>query len=89
MTARRLWLIVPWALFALIAIGWIIYWNVVAGTAEARVRAWAAQQTEQGGQVSIGRIARHGFPVLLRLELHTSLTRRRAGAGARRQSAQT
>jgi hypothetical protein len=70
MTARRLWLIVPWALFALIVIGWIIYWNVVAGTAEARVRAWAAQQTEQGGQVSIGRIARHGFPVLLRLELH-------------------
>ena len=70
MTARRLWLIVPWAVFAVIAIGWIIYWNVVAGTAEARVRAWVAEQSEQGGQVSIGRIVKRGFPVLMRLELH-------------------
>ncbi len=70
MKARTLWLIVPWAVFAVIAIGWIIYWNVVAGTAEARVRAWAAEQTEQGGQVSIERIVKRGFPVLLRLELH-------------------
>jgi hypothetical protein len=70
MKARRLWLIVPWALFALIAIGWIIYWNVVAETAEARVRAWVAEQTEQGGQVSIARIVKRGFPVLMRLELH-------------------
>jgi hypothetical protein len=67
---RYLGLIVPLAIFALIAIGWIIYWNVVAGAAETRVRAWAAEQTEQGGQVSIERIVRHGFPVLLRLELH-------------------
>jgi hypothetical protein len=66
---RYLGLIVPLAIFALIAIGWIIYWNVVAGAAETRVRAWAAEQTEQGGQVSIERIVRHGFPVLLRLEL--------------------
>jgi hypothetical protein len=66
---RYFGLIVPLALFALIAIGWIIYWNVVAGAAETRVRAWAAEQTEQGGQVSIERIVRHGFPVLLRLEL--------------------
>ena len=66
---RYLGLIVPLAIFALIAIGWIIYWNVVAGVAETRVRAWAAEQTEQGGQVSIERIVRHGFPVLLRLEL--------------------
>ena len=70
MSARKLWLIIPWALFALIAIGWIIYWNVVAGTAEARVRAWVAEQTEQGGQVSIARIVKRGFPVLMRLELH-------------------
>jgi hypothetical protein len=70
MSARKLWLIVPWAVFAVLAIGWIIYWNVVAGTAEARVRAWVAEQTEQGGQVSIARIVKRGFPVLMRLELH-------------------
>ena len=70
MSVRKLWLIVPWAIFAVIAIGWVIYWNVVAGTAEARVRAWVAEQTEDGGQVSIARIVKRGFPVLLRLELH-------------------
>jgi len=70
MSARKLWLIVPWALFALIATGWIVYWNIVAGAAEARMRDWIAQQSEQGAQVSIGRIVRRGFPILLRLELH-------------------
>lgn len=69
MNARKLWLIVPWAIFAVLAIGWIIYWNTVAGAAEARVRAWAAEQTQQGADVSIGRIVKHGFPVLLRLEM--------------------
>jgi hypothetical protein len=70
MSARKLWLIVPWALFALIAAAWIIYWNVVANTAEARVRAWAAEQAQHGGRASIERVVRRGFPVLLRLELH-------------------
>lgn len=69
MKARRLWLIAPWVAFVLLAAGWVIYWNVVSNTAETRVRAWAAEQTEQGAQVSIGRIVKHGFPVLLRLEL--------------------
>ncbi len=68
---RKLWLIVPWALFALIALGWIAYWNAVANTAEARVRAWIAEQNEQGGRASIERIVKRGFPVLLRLELHS------------------
>jgi len=67
---RRLWLIAPWALFALLAIGWIVYWHIVAGRAEQSVRAWAAEQIEQGGQASVERIVRRGFPVLLRLELH-------------------
>jgi hypothetical protein len=70
MNVRKLWLIVPWAVFAALAIGWVIYWNVVANTAEARVRAWVAEQSAQGGQVSIERIVRRGFPVLFWLELH-------------------
>lgn len=66
---KRLWLIIPWALFALAAAGWIGYWHFLANEAETRVRAWAAEQSDAGAQVSFGRIVRHGFPVLLRLEL--------------------
>lgn len=69
MKARPLWLIVPWAVFIVAAVGWVIYWNVLANTAEQRVRAWAAEQTASGGSASIGRITRQGFPVLLRLEI--------------------
>jgi len=69
MKANRFWLIAPWAAFAVLAIGWMIYWHVLAGAAEQRLRAWAATQTAQGAEVEIGDIVRHGFPVLLRLEL--------------------
>lgn len=57
------------AVFVLVAIGWVGYWYYLAGQAERSVRTWASDQTEQGAEVSIGRIARHGFPVLMRLEL--------------------
>jgi len=69
MTPRRLWLYIPWAIFALLATGWVIYWHVVAGEAERRIQAWAAEQGAQGGYAEIGAIARHGFPALLRLQL--------------------
>jgi hypothetical protein len=69
MKLRGLWLAVPWALFVLIALGWVFYWNYVANEAERRVRAWAFEQTAQGASASIGRVVRHGFPVLMRLEL--------------------
>jgi hypothetical protein len=57
------------AVFVLLAVGWVGYWNYVAGQAEQRLRAWASAQSEQGAEVSLGRIVRHGFPVLLRLEM--------------------
>jgi len=56
-------------LFLLLAIGWVAYWHYVAGQAEGRLRAWAAAQNAEGARVSIGRIVRHGFPVLMRLEI--------------------
>lgn len=56
--------------FVIVAMGWVAYWFYIAGQAESSVRAWASQQTEQGNQVSIGNITRHGFPVLMRLEMH-------------------
>lgn len=67
---RKFWLIAPWAAFALLALGWIAYWNVVAGGAERQVQAWIAAQNDAGAEASVGRIVRRGFPVLLRLELH-------------------
>jgi hypothetical protein len=66
---KRGWLIVPWALFALIVIGWLIYWNQVAASAEAQVAAFIAQQNASGAHISYRHISRHGFPVLLRLEI--------------------
>jgi len=69
MKIRGLWLVVPWAVFVLIALGWVFYWNYVANEAERQVRAWAFEQTTQGASASIDRVVRHGFPVLMRLEL--------------------
>lgn len=69
MKIRGLWLIVPWALFVLAALGWVFYWNYVATEAERRVHAWRFEQNADGATVEIDRIVRHGFPVLLRLEL--------------------
>lgn len=63
------WLLIPWLLFGILVAGWIVYWNVVAATAEARINTWVAQQNAKGAQVSIQHIARHGFPVLMRLEI--------------------
>ncbi|MFT3729421.1 MAG: DUF2125 domain-containing protein [Terricaulis sp.] len=63
------WLLIPWLLFGAVVAGWLIYWNVVAGTAEARINTWIAQQNAGGAQISIQHITRHGFPVLMRLEI--------------------
>lgn len=69
MKARTLWLVIPWAVFAVLAIGWSIYWHVLAGEMETRLRAVIAEQNGRGADASIGRIVRHGFPVLMRFEL--------------------
>jgi hypothetical protein len=69
MKIRGLWLVVPWALFVLAALGWVFYWNYVATEAERRVHEWRFEQNAGGAAVEIDQIVRHGFPVLLRLEL--------------------
>jgi len=66
---RWIWLVGPWALFVALAVGWVVYWNAAAGEAERRIQSALAEQQAQGASASIGRIVRHGFPVLLRLEL--------------------
>lgn len=69
MKKHTLWLAVPWALFAAAAIGWVVYWHIVAGAAETRIAALVAAENEKGAQVAVVRIVRHGFPALMRLEL--------------------
>ncbi len=69
MKTRPLWLAVPWLLFAAVVAGWIIYWHVVAAAAEARIQQFVADQNAGGAHVTVTRIVRHGFPVLLRLEM--------------------
>jgi hypothetical protein len=69
MKIGRTWIIVPWALFVLAALGWVFYWHFVANEAERTVRGWAFEQNAGGATVEIDRIVRHGFPVLMRLEL--------------------
>jgi len=69
MKIRGLWLAVPWVLFVLLALGWVFYWNYLGNEAERRVRAWAFEQEAAGGTANIGAVVRHGFPVLMRLEL--------------------
>lgn len=67
---RRLWLIGPWAAFVALAVGWVVYWHYVAGQAEQRLRHWAGEQAQAGAHASYARITRHGFPALMRLEIH-------------------
>lgn len=69
MKIRGLWLVVPWVLFVVAALGWVFYWNYVANEAERRLRTWAFEQSALGASASFEDIVRHGFPVLLRLEL--------------------
>lgn len=69
MKVRGIWLAVPWALFVLAALGWVLYWNYLATEAERRIHTWTFEQNASGATVEVDNIVRHGFPVLLRLEL--------------------
>jgi hypothetical protein len=69
MKVRGLWLTVPWALFVLAALAWVFYWHYLANEAERQIRGWAFEQNAGGAAVEIDRIVRHGFPVMMRLEL--------------------
>lgn len=86
MKARRLWLVIPWALFAVLAIGWVIWWNVLASAARERLEAFAAQEQARGADMRLGAIEARGFPVLLRLEI-SDIAYAPAGGGWRVQTA--
>lgn len=67
--ARSLWLVVPWAAFLIAAGGWCAYWLYLAGEVEHRLAAWARAETARGAVVEYETPQRHGFPVLMRLEI--------------------
>jgi hypothetical protein len=82
------WLALPWALFVLAALGWVFYWHFVANEAERQVRGWAFEQNAGGATMEVGRIVRHGFPTLMRLELQAmSYTAARGGWSAETERA--
>ncbi len=67
MKPARLWLLLPWALFALLAAGWCAYWFSTAAAAEAALDAAFVAERARGADVSCARRERRGFPVLLRI----------------------
>jgi hypothetical protein len=69
MKGKWIWLVGPWVLFLALALGWTAYWFIVANTAERHIREWVSAQQAEGGSASVGRIVRHGFPTLMRLEM--------------------
>lgn len=84
MKVRGFWLAAPWALFVVAALAWVFYWHYLANEAERQIRGWAFEQNAGGATVEVGRIVRHGFPVLMRLELQDmSYTAARGGWSAR------
>ncbi|HEX8901151.1 DUF2125 domain-containing protein, partial [Vitreimonas sp.] len=70
MKTKYLWLVGPWAVFILLALGWTFYWNTVAGEAERRLNAALSEQQANGAAARIGAISRHGFPAIMRLQLN-------------------
>lgn len=63
------WLVGPWALFIVLAVGWVAYWHIAAAEAERRIQSFLTEQQSRGASATIDRIVRHGFPAMLRLEL--------------------
>ena len=51
---RLTWLIVPWALFVLLALGWVGYWAYAASQAERAITSWQFDQNAAGARVSHG-----------------------------------
>jgi hypothetical protein len=66
---RRLGLIIPWAIFAIIVIAWTVYWFVLANAAQSRFNAAVAAERANGAEVQIGETRTGGFPLQFALTL--------------------
>jgi hypothetical protein len=64
---RRWGLIIPWAIAALIVIGWCGYWFTLREAALRELSTWSEEQVQAGGPQGYATVNTTGFP--LRLEL--------------------
>jgi len=67
--APRIWLIIAWATFALIAAGWTLYWRMLETQARDAIAAFVAAQNARGGEAQIGAVTARGFPRVVALTL--------------------
>lgn len=66
---RRLGLIIPWTIFAILVIGWVAYWFVLANLAQSRFNAAVEAERANGAEVQIGETRAGGFPLQFALTL--------------------
>lgn len=66
---RRLGLIIPWAIFLALCVGWVIYWNAMASGARAALEAALAQARTHGALAQVAQMRAEGFPLQLALDL--------------------
>jgi hypothetical protein len=66
---RRMGLILPWALFAALLIGWTIYWHALAWGARKELTAAAAQINKSGAILALSKVRARGFPLHLAIEM--------------------
>ncbi len=65
----RLGLIIPFALFALLVIGWIVIWFFARNTFEQRVDQWVSAERAAGSKVDFKSKSVGGFPFRLELDV--------------------
>ena len=66
---RRLGLYIPWALFALVALGWTAYWFVARDAALKALDAQVAHANAAGLDAGFSRVDASGFPLHLTLTM--------------------
>jgi hypothetical protein len=64
---RRLGLIVPWALFAIAALGWTVYWNILRIRTMEAAQAFVDRQRTAGASLIYSSVAASGYPLRLTL----------------------
>ena len=66
---RRRWLYIPWAIAAIVFLGYFMLWRAGASEMKKAVGAWVEDQREAGYNVSYGTLIADGFPFFLRLHI--------------------
>lgn len=74
-TRRRFWsMLVPGAIAALLAAGWVVAWHYAAALAEERISAWRADEAKSGRFHSCARQTINGFPFRIEVRCVNAVT---------------